>query len=201
MTSVTYPNGQILTSTALTPLAVGTLFQTLTSGMIGVSPADPSQVRLEWPTQGQPFGVTPAQDVCFLACMPTEDAYSKVRDRLNTQAGEEVQENWTYTRPWRISWVFYGPNSTDRARAVWSATFMDYFNDQLALSNLYLLNDPAAPRRVPEELNGQWWERADFSIGLYEQVNETILDTPATSVEVKVFDSSGQVADFTVQET
>lgn len=200
MSNVTYPNGQTLVSSALTAQQMNQLFQTLTCGMLSINPPDLSQVRVDWQTEGQPFTVNPAQDGCFLSCVTTDEAYARVRDQLLSQNGATVQENWTYTRPWRVGWVLYGPNSMDRARAIWSGTFMDYFSDQLSLSGLYLLNDPAVPRRLPEQFNAQWWDRSDFSIDLYEQVTETIQDSVATSVEVKVYDNSGQVADFTVQE-
>jgi hypothetical protein len=81
-----------------------------------------------------------------------------------------------------------------------SALFMDYFNDQLNLSNLYPVPDSPEVTRMPEEWNAQWIERSDYHIVMYEQVTETITDGIATSVEVKVFDGSPNdpVADFTV---
>jgi hypothetical protein len=162
-------------------------------------PAGYAAVRLDWPTQGQPFGVTPAQDVCFLACLLEETPYNKVRNRTLSGNGP-VLETWTYTRGWRVSWVLYGPNSTDRARQIWSATFMDYFNDALNLANLFPVSDPAEPVRAPELINAEWWERCDFALSLYESVTETTEDSQAISVEVKLYESSlaTQAADFTV---
>lgn len=201
MSSITYPNGRTLTSSALTVSQINKLAQALTCGMLGINPPDYSQVRIDWPTQGQPFSVSPEQNVAFLACVPEEEEYSKVRDRITSTQTPGVLQTWTYTRPWRWSWVLYGPNATDRARALWDATFMDYFSDQLEASQLYLISEPPVPRRVPEQFNAQWWERADFSLELYELVTETIVDSAATSVEVKVYDNSGQVADITVQRS
>jgi hypothetical protein len=43
---------------------------------------------------------------------------------------------------------------------------------------------------MPEQLNAQWWARADLSIDLYEAITESINDTTATSVEIKVYDGS-----------
>jgi hypothetical protein len=89
----------------------------------------------------------------------------------------------------------------DRARQIWSATFIDYFNDQLNLSNLFPVSEPTEPARVPETWNAQFWERCDFAITMYENVTETIEDGAVTSVEIKVYDGSpaDPVADFTVE--
>lgn len=198
-TTTTYPNGQILTSSALTPVQMNDIIQPLTCGMIGINPPNLSLVRVDWQTQGQPFIPTPGNDICFISCVPENVEYSKVRDRVFSGKGP-VTETWTYTRGWRISWVLYGPNSTDRARMIHSAViFMDYFSDALSLSNLYPLSDPNQPTRIPEELNAQWYERADFSITLYEAVTETIDYAAVTSVEVLVnTKDASPVADVTI---
>lgn len=196
MASVTYPNGQVLTSTALTPTQMNDIIQPLTCGMLGINPPNFNQVRVDWQTQGQPFVPRPGQDVCFFSCVPESVDYSKVRDRSFSGTGP-VTETWVYTRGWRVAWVLYGPNSTDRARMIHSAVvFMDYFSDQLSLSNLYVVSEPAQPIRIPEEFNAEWWERADFHVLLYEQITETIQDGAVTSVEVKVNTSAGLVADI-----
>lgn len=125
------------------------------------------------------------------------------------EAGDTVAEqNWTYTRGWKVAWVFVGPLSTDQARQVHSATFLDWVYNTLSTSNLYIVNDPATPVRVPTEQNAEWWEEVHFSITLYEQIDETL--APPTggivkSVETKVYDaqvdSVNPVADFTETRT
>ena len=201
-TSTTYPNGQVLQSSALMQAQISTLLQTLTYGMLGLTAPSLSTwqpVQVDWQTQGQPASQGPQIDVCYISCVTQDEPYTKVRDRTFSGVGP-VTETWVYTRCWRINWVLYGPNSTDRARAIWSAMFMDYFNDALSLQNLYPVSDFDSPVRAPELVQAQWWDRSDFSISLYEQVTETIQDTIATQVEVKVYDGSptDPVADITV---
>ena len=142
-TVTTYPNGQVLTSTALTKDTATALLQLMTCGMIGVNPPDFSRVRVDWPTEGQSVADTPQQDVCFISAVPNDTDYSRIRDRVRTgsRPGPLVY-TWQYTRGWRFSWVAYGPNSTDNLRAVRSALFQDYFNDLLSAANLYPLSDP-----------------------------------------------------------
>jgi hypothetical protein len=198
VTTTNYPNGQRLISSALTVAQINTLMQSWTCGALGINPVDPTQVRYDWPTQGQPFQ-TVNQDICYLSCLLQDSQYSRVRNKTYTGSGPVV-ENWTYTRNWRISWTLYGPNSLDRARAIHTATFIDYFNDLLNGSSLFPISEPAEPVRMPENFNAQWWERVDFSIDTYENVTETISDGVVTSVEIKVYDGSPNdpVADFTV---
>lgn len=191
MTVITYPNGQVLTSTALTPQQMNTIMQPLTCGLIGINPPDFSKVRVDWQTQGQPFQNV-QNDVVYLQCMVHDVDYSRIRDV--TDRGDV----WKYNRGWRIAWQAYGPNATDNMRAIRSAAFLDYFNDVLSASNLFLINDPPEIVRLPEEINAQWWERADFHIDLYEFVTETITIGAVTSVEVVVENSGGVLADFTV---
>jgi hypothetical protein len=200
-TTTTYPNGQQLISSALTQVQITKIMQTLTCGAIGINPPNFAAVRTEWPVQGQPFTQLPSQDACYVACVPTDSDYSRVRDTALSQTGKVLTQTWEYTRNWRVSWVFYGPNSTDNARAVNSAfVFVDFFADSLSLQNLFPVSDPPEPTRMPENFNAQWWERADFHVDIYEQITETINPGIATSVEIKILDVGGQVADITVQQ-
>lgn len=197
-TSTTYPNGQTLVSTALTPQGITNLLQILTCGMLGIVPPDFEKVKVEWQTQGQPF-----QDVtfdgCYVKCTPVDVEYSRIRDLVLTQSGDVLTENWTYTRGWRVSWEFYGPTAEDNSRKVRSGLFMDYFLDQLSLSKLFPLPDAPEPTRVPEVLDAQWWERADYHIDMYEAVVETIAPGIVESVEIKVYTKDGEIADITVE--
>jgi hypothetical protein len=196
--AVQYPNGDVFTTSALTPAQMNVLWQQLTCAVLGINPIDPSRVRINWQTQGQPFTPSPAgPNVCYIACVPLDVEYSKVRDMDRAQVDNSPQQIVKYTKGWRISWIFYGSDSEAQAQLVWSGMFQDYLNNQLDLSNLYLVTEFDTPQRVPEIINAQWWERADFSVTLYEQVTETLTTSAATSVEVKVYDNQlGQVADI-----
>ncbi len=199
MTTTNYPNGQQLVSSAITQSEINILLQALTCGMLGIVPVDDSQVRVDWQPEGQPDVATPADDMCYISCVPENVDYHLVRDRTFSGVGP-VTENWGYTRGWRISWDLYGPNCLDRARQVNSALFMDYFNDQLSLSNLYPVLDPPEPVRLPILHNAQWYDHAHFYCVFYEYVTETIQDGAVVSVEHKVYDGSPNdpIADFTV---
>ncbi len=202
MSSVTYPNGQVLTSTALTVQQINIIIQQLTCGMLGINPVDPSKVRVSWQSQGQPDVALPNEDSCYVTCVLHDVEYSRIRDR--TALGDftaPVEETWVYTRGWRIAWNLYGPNSLDRSRMIHSALFQDYFNDALAASNLYPVSDFAEPVRLPIEHNAQWYDSSTFSCVVYEEVRETILSPTVTSLEIKVYDGdpNDPIADINFQ--
>jgi hypothetical protein len=78
---------------------------------------------------------------------------------------------------------------------------MEYFEEALSPHQLFPISDPPEVIRTPENFNAQWWERADFYLDLYEYITETITPGTATSVEIKVLDSTvGLAADITVEE-
>lgn len=200
-TTTTFPNGQLLISSALKVTEINVIVQTITCGMLGIIPVDPAKVRVAWQTQGQPDVALPSQDSCYISCVTEDVEYSRVRDRtLSGDNSGPIQETWVYTRGWRISWNTYGPNSFDNARQIHSSLFQDYFNDEFSKSNLYPVLDPAEPVRLPIEHNAQWYDASSFHCIFYEQVTETIQTPTVQSVEIKVYDGSPDdpIFDFTI---
>lgn len=196
--SITYPDGSVLTSSALTLAQINALMQPLTQGMLGQA-ADPNSglVRIDWPSEGAPFPRR-TEDICFLRCVPKDDPYNRIRDRAGVPGTEpNLTEVWNYTRAWNIRWCFYGPNSLDFARAARSALYQDYFTIQLSLSQLFPVSDFPEPVRAPEKENGQWYERVDFEAEMYEFVTETINRQTVLTVEVIAENAAGVIADIT----
>lgn len=204
-TSTTFPNGQILTSTALTVPQANVAVQAWTLQVLGMAPTNYSRVRVDWPTQGQPFSSLPSEDICYIQCVTHDTDYTRIRDK-SVVGIEPVTETWNYTRGWRIAWCAYGPHAVDNLRLVKTALFLDYFNDLLNTSNFYPMSDPPEPTYTPENIDAEWWARADFHVDAYEAITE-VLTTPTggyvKSVEVKVYDESpaDPAADFTVTKS
>jgi hypothetical protein len=199
------------------------LFQGQTLLILGklpdpTNPSDPaySYVRVEWSTKGQP-GWEVEQDVVFLQCITVDDPYNKVRENTRTldEGGESFTQTTSYTRVWQVTWNIYGPNSFETARAIRSGLFNednaagtilpDADGDpvlpfgQLALNNVYFLPDVAEPVRCPEQENGQWWERVDFSAKFNELVQEISTVQTVESVEVITQTAEGAVvSDVTI---
>lgn len=197
--TINYPDGSSLTSTALTLNEINAVLQPWTLTAIGQAAegVDPQSglVRIKYPTTGAPFARV-TEDVCYISCMPKDDAYDRIRDRVNTpNNGTSLIEVWNYTRAWSIHFTHYGPNSLDLARAVRSALYQDYFNAALEAANLYPVSDFPEIVRVPDKLDGQWYERVDLDIEMYEAVVETITRPTVSSVEVIGQIPTGQIFD------
>lgn len=200
-TTTTFPNGQTLTSTALTVTEINTLLQAVTTQIFGLTSSAPnfnSAVRLDWPTDGQPaWQIT--DDVCFVACTPIDSDYSNMRDITGTADADEITQVDVFTRAWNVAWTFYGPNSLDRARLVRSAMVtIQMFVDHMSEANLYINPSVDEPRRTPERYASRWWERVDLAAQFNEQVTETYTVGTVESVEVSLNTKAGQFADFTV---
>lgn len=197
------PNGQVLTSSALAPKQISSLFQQLTAQMLGLNPQGPSdpayaKVILDWPTNGQPAWSI-HQDICAVGCVPVDDPYDKTRDFLVQPFDAlNVEQAVGYTRCWKVAWTFYGPNSFDDARIVKDFLLLDWAHDQLAQSNLYLVTDTTAPRRVPELFQGQWWERTDLEMRFYEEVISSISVGMIQSIPADITTPGGLTLGFTV---
>lgn len=197
--SVTYPNGQKLTSSALPVPTINSALQQMTLGMLGmaVSPDSP-YVRTAWPSQGAPFQEI-QDDICYLECTLRDEPYTKLRNMVLLPGGDVyINEQWNYTRDWLIHWCLYGPNAVDRARAINSALFQEYFREQLAAINLFPVSSYPNVVRAPELINGQWWERADFDAEMYEFVTETIQTNTVVSAAVLIEGAAGELQQINV---
>jgi hypothetical protein len=187
-----------MTDTALTLDALNKLFQSLTLQMLGLSATAYDKVRLSWPTEGAPsWKIT--DDVAFLRCFETDNPYNRQRDVEHTRVDDNTLSQATaYTRVNSIEWIFYGPYSYERAQAVRDQIFYQLNRDTLERNNVYLVPDIAAPRRVPEAFQGQWWERVDLTIRFNELTVRNISIGSIASVPVSVTAESGDTITETI---
>jgi hypothetical protein len=201
-TVTTFPNGQTLTSSALTDDSLFTILQPLTCGMIGLAVSDPARnymVRKAWQTAGAPAWKID-ENVISIQCTPKSNWYDKVRDVVSTANNDptKVTTNIEYTRVWSVRFIGYGPGIFDMIRLIRTALLLSWTHDTLAQSNLYLMTELETPSRNPEQFEGQWWQRTDLGIELYEQVNETLVAPSIASVEIVVETKDGIQNDFVV---
>lgn len=187
----------------LTAKQMEVVFQAATISLLGLPSNAYDKVRVGWQSTGQPFPKI-VQDVTILRVIEDDDPYNRIRDRKTIAnpdvfAPNSLLQIETYTRVWRVFFTVYGPTSFDNARKIRSGMFNDDIHDMLAAQNLYLVTDPSAPVRVPEERDAQWWERVDFSCQYNEAVTETRLVNKVASVEIIVENATGVLTDFTVK--
>lgn len=184
--------GNVSFSNAAT--ATGTIDATATDPNVGY------KVRIGWQTEGQP-GPPISEDTVALTCVPIDTPYGRVRDIVGSLFGNTVTQTDVFTRAWKTTWIFYGTNSLDNARAVRSALdTIQFVADYLADFNLYVNPSIKEPARAPQEFQGRWWERVDLEVEFNEQVTETFTVGTVGSVEVNIQTDTGQTVDFTVTD-
>lgn len=184
----------------LTPKQTETVMQQLTIKMLGLPDNAWDLVRVGWQIQGQPTGKI-TDDIVYVRAIEDDDEYNRQRDvTTNQKTPSTLQQLTTYVRVWRVMWTLMGPNSFDRARQIKSALFTQTPHDLFAVLNvkLYLVTDISAPRRVPEFIAGQWWERVDFECQFNELVTEEVLTNAVASAEVIVETDKGVQRDIVV---
>ena len=205
MSSFSVPGVGTMTSTGLTTAQMQVLWQSIVLQCLGITPSGPtdataySQVRIDWPTPGQPaWAIT--DDIAFVRAVEVPDPYNTAHEiQPNATQGLTFLEQTIYTRVWEIGFVFYGPNSFDRARQLKACLYQDFVHDTLEASNLYLDMVIGTIRRTPELFQNQWWERSGFSARMNEQVTDTLTKQTIQSSEIILEDEAGIITDVTVE--
>src|ERR1035437_5329069 len=190
-----------MTSTGLTAQQISIIWQNIVLQCLAIAPSGPtdasaySQVRIDWPTPGQPaWAIT--QDVAFIQAVEVPDDYNTAHEvQPIVEFGQTFPENTIYTRVWQIDLIFYGPNSFDHSRQVKDCIFQDFVRDILEASNLYPETVVGTSRRTPELFQNQWWERNGFSIRMNEQITDSLTKQAIQSVEFTVEDAGGIVTE------
>lgn len=152
-------------------------FQSITMKMLGIAevdanlkPINQDKVRISWPTSGAPaWKIT--DDVTFIRVNNVSDQITQQRDvGYSAVDSDTANRTVSYTRVHEVAWIFYGPNSFDNADIARNGLYLPQYKDLLKASNLGLILDVPVPVRFPELLNGQWWERTDFTAKFNELV-------------------------------
>lgn len=131
------------------------------------------------------------EDVCMIYALPQDGSYNRQRDISYIPSNEDgfVIRVDEHTDIHYVVFSNYGNNAYECARAIRDGFYKEEIKEYLQLNNIYLVPDVPAIKRVPELINGQWWNRADFSAVFNEYVRleekmKTIEHTNVTSIAV-----------------
>ena len=220
-----FPNGASFTSSALTPPAIETIFQTLILQIfnITIDPKNPDaayrQVRCGWQQRGQPAwnavydaqGNLTGENVCIVTAYPQKDQFSSWRDELLATNDDQTDaQNMARTQVWRMHFTLYGPTSWNNALLILSSMALDWVRFALAatwappiqapgVSQLYILGEFPPPIWAPEEFQSQWWPRVDLDLKFNEQINESTLVETALSDQVTLTTDTGFTETITIE--
>ncbi len=204
MSTYTFADGTVYTSSAQTPEQIQAVAQNVLCQILGIDPElNPNSayfaVRCAWQQEGQPsWQIT--DDVCVIRAIPENEPDNKVRDESpDDPANGYFVRNYSYAQTWTVAMTFVGPNCFDRARMVAAAMALDYAVQMFEASNLYIKARWDRPQFVPQIQDGQWWLRAELTAQFYEHVSESMTFPAAASVEVTVTTDTGVSESVTIQ--
>lgn len=130
------------------------------------------QVLIQYPREGQPSGKI-GTDYAYVKLSPEPDERSITKSRkqrLNAETGKYEVTQYSQ-RTLTLYIVFYGPNSSALATLFADRLYHPDIKYQLDLLGLYMVPDRTeGPTRLPENHNGQWWERCDLGLRFYQSV-------------------------------
>jgi hypothetical protein len=210
MSDYTYPNGQILQSSSLSPEQMQQVFQMLVIQIFGtpLSPLPPPDspaydaVRCGYQDDGEPSWDF-AKDTCIITSFPLGEPFSRVRDqRWLTNDNVSLLNPMSYTQVWRIHFTLYGPNAFDRARLIVSTIFGTDWARNWLINNcpqsgvpvvqpIYPIPDIARPVRNRELFQRRWWNRVDVDLKFNELVIEQIIVPSAAGTQITIDTDTG----------
>lgn len=153
------------------------------------APETQDKVRLTYPTGGQP-GFEIDEDIVFMRVFTGGgDEYDQQMYPDNTA---DVNVDVNYTRVITLSLIAYGPNAPDNLERVRVSFITGNQTLDLKKEKIYPRINPSSVARVPEYFEGQWWERADFSIVLYAEENTSIEIEGLASAEVTLINDKDE---------
>jgi len=170
------------------------LFQELTSDILGYTGEDRNEkVRIAYLREGVPsFKVE--DDVVYIRVNTQADPITMQRDVTYTQQDvDNANRIANYTRVQTISWIVYGPNAFDNAELIRRSLYNLTTKRKLASLNLYIVPDATVPVRVPEEHNGRWWDRTDFTANFNENVKVSAVTPYIKTVNSRYYTAKGEI--------
>ena len=112
------------------------------------------------------------EDTCVIYELPRDGSYNRQRDiyYINDEESSDLIRVDEHTDIHSVMFANYGPNAYESARDIRDGLNLPDINEYFRKNNFYLVPDLPALQRVPELVNGQWWNRVDFTAVFYEYV-------------------------------
>lgn len=148
------------------------------------------RVRISWPTysgSGSQPGWDRSKDTCFIQVTPDpSDTFGDMNDTWHVydEETDTQHEIVTYHRRHNVLLIFYGPSAPEDADLFRVSLLRPKQRAFLMARGLAPLPHIPKPRRMPELDGGQWWERWDLTISMYERVSLAFEDDFYTSIRI-----------------
>lgn len=122
------------------------------------------------------------EDVCFIYELPQDGSYNGLSDityELDESKRDFIEVD-EHTDIHTVLFANYGPNAYEYARDIRDGFKRERIREYLKGHHFFVVPPIAAIRRVPELINGQWWNRVDVTVVFNEYVRR---EEPIQSIE------------------
>ena len=122
------------------------------------------------------------EDVCFIYELPQDGSYNGFSDISYTldKSKRDFIEVDEHTDIHALLFVNYGPNAYECTRDIRDGFKRERIREYLKKHHFFVVPPIPAIRRVPELVNGQWWNRVDVTVVFNEYVRR---EEPIKSIE------------------
>ena len=146
------------------------IFANVVCGILGIEPENINgRIRMSWGSNIDNASMSApnlktTEDICYIHVTPEDNAYNRQRNKdFIYEGGENMISFDEHTDVYNVLFVNYGSNAYDNARAIRNGLYSDRIRRFLRFSNMPLVTDTPAIRRVPELVSGNWVNRVDVS--------------------------------------
>ncbi len=122
------------------------------------------------------------EDVCFIYELPQDGSYNGLSDvtyELDEQKRDFIEVD-EHTDIHTVLFANYGPNAYERARDIRDGFKRERIREYLKKYHFFVVPPIPVIKRVPELVNGQWWNRVDVTVTFNEYVRR---EEPIKSIE------------------
>lgn len=160
------------------------------------------RIRFPWGTdfKNKQSDSTPTwkreEDVCFIYELPQDGSYNGLSDisyELDEQKRDFIEVD-EHTDIHTVLFANYGPNAYERARDIRDGFKRERIREYLKRHHFFVVPPIAAIKRVPELVNGQWWNRVDVTVVFNEYVRreEAIKSIESVTVTAMAVTNNGK---------
>lgn len=143
-------------------------------------------VLIQYQPQGQPSSKI-GEDVAYVKVTPEPDERGLYKNRKKVYNSDS--ETYTFlqqsSRTLTLHVVFYGPHCYELCTTMNEKFYFNDYQVQMRQNYLSIVPDRTnGPIRLPEQHNGQWWQRCDIELRFYNTV--AIEETVSTFKEFDI---------------
>lgn len=171
----------------LTHDEIENLLRSAVCTILDIPDSDNKAVRFPYSTQTESApGITRDMDVCFIYVIPADDGYGQQRHISYTPDNDPDSSMLTrvdkHTDIYDVRFVFYGPNSFERARRLKDSLSRDDIRKLLKESGFFLRAGIPPLEHIHEIREGDWWTRCDVTPRFYSSVRT---ETPGYAAPIE----------------